>query len=80
MSDPIQQNRNCDEGPYGHGFFFPMLAIPIGIGIMLGLARAKRRHLHSHFRRNWENGVPPMFAEWHRRAHESQTAGPSQTE
>jgi hypothetical protein len=24
-----------------------------------------------HGREGWENGVPPFFAEWHRRAHEA---------
>ncbi len=78
MSDQMYSNRNCDEGHYGPGFMFPLLVIPIGIGLMMGLARAKRRHFRAHFRGNWENGVPPMFAEWHRRAHESQAASQSQ--
>lgn len=30
-------------------------------------------HHHGAWRGPWENGVPPMFEEWHRRAHEEQT-------
>jgi hypothetical protein len=26
-------------------------------------------HHHGPWRRDWENGVPPMFEEWHKRAH-----------
>jgi hypothetical protein len=24
---------------------------------------------HGHWKKDWENGVPPMFDEWHKRAH-----------
>jgi hypothetical protein len=27
-------------------------------------------HRHGPWGRHWENGVPPMFEEWHKRAHE----------
>ena len=79
MSDQIDQNRNCEDGGYGPHFLFPLLVIPVGIGIMMGIARAKRHHFRANMRSRWENGVPPMFAEWHRRAHESQSANPTQT-
>ena len=26
-------------------------------------------HHHGSWGRHWENGVPPMFEEWHKRAH-----------
>jgi hypothetical protein len=29
-------------------------------------------------RPGWENGVPPMFAEWHKRAHEAKPDVPSE--
>ena len=80
MSDQISQTRNCDDGPYGYRSLVPLLAIPVGIGLIMGLARAKRRHFRAHFRGNWENGVPPMFAEWHRRAHEAPPTTPTPAE
>ena len=30
---------------------------------------------HGPWGRHWENGVPPMFEEWHKRAHESPEGG-----
>jgi hypothetical protein len=27
---------------------------------------------HGHWSRRWENGIPPMFDEWHKRAHGEQ--------
>ena len=26
-------------------------------------------HMHGHHGRHWEGGVPPMFEEWHKKAH-----------
>ncbi len=72
MTNPINQSRNCPEGPRGIRFFFPLLAIPIGVALLMGMAKRKRHYLRTHFQNAWVNGVPPMFAEWHRRAHESQ--------
>ncbi len=36
-----------------------------------GFGWRHRMHMHSHWggRGSWDEGVPPMFAEWHRRAH-----------
>jgi len=28
-----------------------------------------RHHHHGHWGRHWEDGVPPMFGEWHKREH-----------
>ena len=66
--------------PFGFGFgcFGPLLAL-----LLLFLALKSFRMLmwgprwgwghHMHGRgpwgRHWENGVPPMFDEWHKRAH-----------
>jgi hypothetical protein len=69
------------EKAYGQGqvmkdedFHFPVFVIPLAIGLMIHLARRKRYHMHMMNRANWENGVPPFFAEWHRRAHAAETA------
>ena len=65
-----KMKRDCREGPRG-GFrhVLPFLAIPLAIGVMRGFARHKFAHIHSMRREGWKDGVPPMFAEWHKRAH-----------
>lgn len=69
--------------PFGHPFGFPGFGflgclVPFFLlFLFFGLTRAifwhghhdwKGHHMHGHHG-DWENGVPPMFAEWHRRAH-----------
>jgi hypothetical protein len=49
------------------GRFLP-LVIPLGIGFMLGM-RKGMMHQMMRLGTRWENGVPPFFAELHRRAH-----------
>jgi hypothetical protein len=70
-------DRDCCEG--GHSGFMhilPFLAIPLAIGVMRGMRHHKFAHMSEQRREAWKNGVPPMFAEFHRRAHaaEDQTA------
>ena len=63
-------DRNCGEG--AHNSFkhiLPFLVIPLAIGLMRGFARHKFAHMSEMRREEWKNGVPPMFAELHRRAH-----------
>ncbi len=55
-------------GPFGFGFFgflFPLLFIFLIFGLLRGLFWHPWRG-YGHYGR----GVPPMFEEWHRRAHE----------
>jgi len=68
---------------YGHhGFFFPLGAICGSIFflfLIFGLMklvffggmrhRGWEGHHHGPWGRHWENGVPPMFEEWHKKAH-----------
>ena len=53
------------------GCLFPLLFFFLIFIALRGLFwhRHWGRH-HDH----WEKGVPPMFEEWHRRAHEGQAA------
>lgn len=69
---------------YGHhGFFFPFGAICgsifflfliFGLMKMVFFGGMRHRgwegHKHGPWGRHWENGVPPMFDEWHKQAHE----------
>lgn len=78
MENPYAQRGDCGGRPLGFQGGFPVWLIPIGIGVMMSMAM-RRRHFHrAYFRQGWENGVPPMFMEWHRRAHASQPQGPVQ--
>lgn len=54
------------HGPFGFGFLFPLLFL------FLIFSLFRRRHWAGHHG-SWKTaGVPPMFEEWHRRAHEPQ--------
>jgi hypothetical protein len=65
-------------GPYWHhgfgfGFLFPLLFLFLIFSLFKGLFW--RRHW-GHYGRWQAAGVPPMFEEWHRRAHEAPKDGP----
>ena len=67
--------RDCGERPHdGFRHVMPLLLIPVVFGVVHGVMRHKFAHLHEQGRANWENGVPPMFAEMHRRAHAAEAA------
>lgn len=71
-------SMNCREAYRPHaGRFFP-LVIPLAIGFMLGMRKGM---LHQKIGpgKSWDNGVPPFFAELHRRAHAA-TDQPVETE
>ena len=57
-----------------HGAYRPhrggllLLIIPLAIGFVLGTRKAMM-HRGMGPGKRWENGVPPFFAELHRRAH-----------
>ena len=62
--------------PFGFGYGFGCLGPLLGF-FLIFLAfrflfwgpRWGWGHHRGHWGRNWENGVPPMFEEWHKRAH-----------
>ena len=65
--------------PYGFGFGFgcfgPLLALFLlflafkSFRLMMWGPRWGGGHHRGPWGRHWENGVPPMFEEWHKRAH-----------
>lgn len=65
-----EQFGSMDRGeayrPHGGRFLF--LVVPLAVGFMLGMRKATMHQMMGN-RRGWENGVPPFFAELHRRAH-----------
>ncbi len=70
MKDMKEQSgsRDCGEAYHPHGGRFLFLVVPLAVGFMLGMRKATMRQMMGH-RRGWEYGVPPFFAELHRRAH-----------
>lgn len=68
-------DRDCGERSHG-GFrhILPFLAIPLAFGLMRGMARHKFGRMGERRRGEWQNGVPPMFAELHRRAHAAEAS------
>ncbi len=63
-------DSDCNESRHGSfRHILPLLAIPLAFGLMRGLAHHKFAHMDGIHRGEWKNGVPPMFAELHRRAH-----------
>ncbi len=76
MSEQFGSINRC-EGYRPHaGSFLPFI-IPLAIGFMLGMRKGMMHQKMGHGK-NWENGVPPFFAELHRRAHAAEQ--PSTTE
>ncbi len=71
MTQGFDRIHSLEDRSKEGGFHFPMFVIPLAIGLMV-FARRKRMHMHMVNREGWKNGVPPMFYEWHRRAHEAE--------
>lgn len=73
-------DRDCGEGRHsGFRHILPFLVIPLAIGLMRGFAHHKIARMGWQRRQEWKNGVPPMFAELHRRAHAADAEKPVET-
>ena len=60
---------------FGFGFLgcvFPLLFLLLFFGMLRGIVWRGRWALGGHHG-HWDKGAPPMFEEWHRKMHESQT-------
>jgi hypothetical protein len=65
------------HGPFGFaGFLFPLVLLVFAFAL-LGRAFGRRRNWWARSCYADAGGVPPLFAEWHRRAHEA--TGKSET-
>jgi hypothetical protein len=70
-----RMNRDCGERSHaGFVHILPFLAIPLAFGLMRGMAHHRFSHMGEHRHEAWKHGVPPMFAEMHRRAHAAEAA------
>ena len=79
----MEHRIDSDCGERRHGGFrhlLPFLAIPVAFAVMRGMAQHKYGHMAGGARDSWKNGVPPMFAELHRRAHAAETEKPAETQ
>ncbi len=68
----MEHRMDSDCGERSHAGFkhiLPFLAIPLAFALMRGMRRHMVTHMGGMRREEWKNGVPPMFAELHRRAH-----------
>ncbi len=71
MHEHFGSTNGC-EGYRPHmGRFIPFV-IPLAIGFMLGMRKGMMRQGMGHGK-SWESGVPPFFAELHRRAHAAES-------
>jgi len=76
----MEHRMDSDYGERRHsGFrhFLPFLAIPVAFAVMHGMRRHKFAYMTEQHREDWKNGVPPMFAELHRRAHAAEGEQPA---
>ena len=66
------------DGPFWYpgpfSLVFPLLGLLLIVALVRGLFW---RGWCADGRGSWKSGVPPMFEEWHRRAHQSQPQGES---
>ncbi len=67
MREQFGSMNRC-EGARPHAGRFIPFVIPLAIGFMLGM-RKGLMHQGLGVGKRWENGVPPVFTELHRRAH-----------
>lgn len=70
-------DSDCGEGSHGSlRHLLPFLAIPMAFVLMRGMAHHIYTNMGAQRREDWKNGVPPMFAELHRRAHAAEAEKP----
>ena len=76
-----RMDSDCVEGSHaGLRRILPFLVIPMAFAFMHGMARHNYARMGGQRRADWKNGVPPMFAELHRRAHAAEAEKPAETQ
>jgi hypothetical protein len=72
-----RMDTDCIESRHGGlRHLLPFLVIPMAFALMHGMARHTYARMGGQRRADWKNGVPPMFAELHRRAHAAEAEKP----
>ena len=76
-----RMDSDCREGSHaGLRHLLPFLVIPMAFMLMHGMARHTYARMGGQRREDWKNGVPPIFAELHRRAHAAEAEKPVEME
>ncbi len=76
-----RMESDCGERSHaGLKHLLPFLVIPVAFVLMRGMARHSIANMRAQRRESWKNGVPPMFAELHRRAHAAEVSKPAEME
>jgi hypothetical protein len=78
MEHKMYQQDCQGDSHSGFRHLMPLLIIPIAIGVMRGMARHRFGQMAMHHE-GWKGGVPPMFAEMHRRAHAAEAQSQAET-
>jgi len=74
-------DSDCREGSHGGlRHVLPFLIIPMTFVLMRGMARHTYARMGGQRREDWKNGVPPIFAELHQRAHAAEAEKPAETQ
>jgi hypothetical protein len=68
MNEQFGSINRYDASRHHGARFLPFIVAPLAIGFLLGM-RKGMLHREMGPGRRWENGVPPVFTELHRRAH-----------
>ncbi len=79
----MEHSMDSDYRKGSHAGFrhlLPFLAIPLAFALMRGMARHAHANMGAQHREGWKNGVPPMFAELHRRAHAAEAEKPAEAQ
>ncbi len=79
----MENRLESDCGERSHGglrHILPFLVIPMAFVLMRGMSRHSFGQMRAQRRESWKNGVPPMFAELHRRAHAAEAGKPVEME
>ena len=56
------------------GFFFIFLFFFFGLLRLIFFRGWSHHNKHGHWGKHWEDGAPPMFDEWHKKAHGEESA------
>ncbi len=78
MENKMYSDRPCAGERHGFGLFLPLLIIPVTMVMMRKMAMHRFAHHQGMYSQGDQDWVPPMFAEFHRRAHAAEAKAQAQ--